>query len=331
MTALQGLDISKVLSSEGPIVKAVLLRVTSPKGTEDEQKPAVVEPGKKLIREKLIEEVEIDTTPRKSMVAKILGGPFTFLGQYEDEGTVLMIRKTEGMDPLELPPFNVHTLQPPFDETEVRGDILVMKVAPTKEELDDEDGAQVEKIEVPTNDEFFLDYTKEEYVAFASRTDVVAPTHEEEDDDEEEYVEGEEDGDEDDEEYQLEDDESRIALLNMMMGQLLRKFQEENGRGATSEEVLELRAALSEKIGITLPQVSMEDEESTKTSSAIVKKSSKPGEPKSILGTKRDVGVEGGAPPSKKVKFDKGAIQKSDIGPPTDESKENMVGNSIST
>jgi hypothetical protein len=41
----------------------------------------------------LIEEIEIDTTPTKNMVAKTLGGAFTFLGQYEDEGIVLIVRR----------------------------------------------------------------------------------------------------------------------------------------------------------------------------------------------------------------------------------------------
>ena len=43
----------------------------------------------------LIEAIEVDTTPRKSMVAKILGGEFTFLGQYEEEGTMIMIRRPD--------------------------------------------------------------------------------------------------------------------------------------------------------------------------------------------------------------------------------------------
>ena len=54
-----------------------------------------VQPESREILVALMEEIEIDTTPSKSMVAKTLGGPFTFLGQYEDEGIVLMIRKQE--------------------------------------------------------------------------------------------------------------------------------------------------------------------------------------------------------------------------------------------
>ena len=48
--------------------------------------------NRRQIKTNLIDEIDIDTTPSKSMVSKVLGGPFTFLGQYEDEGIVLMIR-----------------------------------------------------------------------------------------------------------------------------------------------------------------------------------------------------------------------------------------------
>eukprot|EP00957_Ditylum_brightwellii_P024771 1871950-Ditylum_brightwellii.AAC.1 len=162
------------------------------------------------------------------MVSKILGGPFTFLGQYEDEGIMIMVRRADNSQSEEgeenLPPLNLHKLQPPFHNAEVRGDILLMRVAPTNEEDDDAnediddkedvDNAEKEgKIEsneeeseskgdndeevteegegpidthVPSNDEFFLDYTKEEYLKFASRTDIVAKEEESEEESEEE-------------------------------------------------------------------------------------------------------------------------------------------------
>ena len=149
----------------------------------------------------LIEEIEIDTTPRKSMVFKVLGGDFTFLGQYEEEGTMVMIRRpdweSEGSTEDALP-VNPHPLQPPLHRVEVRGDLL-LRVAETEEELDcadneekEEDGKKSEDgseddaaeggdggakkaaVHVPTNNEFFLDYTREEYLTFAARTDIVA-------------------------------------------------------------------------------------------------------------------------------------------------------------
>ena len=73
-------------------------------------------------------------------------------------------------------PINPHQLQPPFDKEVIRGDILVLKVADT----DDEEDEDVDENPVAamakamsefhamtnvSNDEFFLNYSKEEYVA----------------------------------------------------------------------------------------------------------------------------------------------------------------------
>ena len=45
----------------------------------------------------------------------------------------------------DLPPVNGHALQPPLDRVEVRGDVLLMRVAETEEVLDlDNDGGGVE-------------------------------------------------------------------------------------------------------------------------------------------------------------------------------------------
>ncbi|KAL7524220.1 hypothetical protein ACHAWF_000867, partial [Thalassiosira exigua] len=150
----------------------------------------------------LIDEVRVDTTPRKSAVAKLLGGDFTFLGQYEEEGIVVMARRPDWEDDDDdgAPPPNPHRLQPPLDDAGVRGDVLLMRVAETEEELDRDDGAKAEaktkagspEVHVPTNDEFFLDYTKEEYLAFAARTDIVAKETEESSSEEEESEEEEE-------------------------------------------------------------------------------------------------------------------------------------------
>ena len=120
-------DIGKVMSSTGPVVKCVLLRCTigisisSDNDNDGDKKvapsssssspaaaaavmtaatavsttthPSSSDDGTQhhlLLHENLIEEILVDTTPRKSMVSKILGGPFTFLGQYEEEGICLL-------------------------------------------------------------------------------------------------------------------------------------------------------------------------------------------------------------------------------------------------
>ena len=95
--AWQGADIAKVLSSQGPIVKCVILRTGTDSSNLEDQKPKAKSDDDsnsddRPILTSLIDEIEIDTTPAKSMVAKTLGGPFTFLGQYEEEGIVLMVR-----------------------------------------------------------------------------------------------------------------------------------------------------------------------------------------------------------------------------------------------
>jgi len=165
----------------------------------------------------LIEEVQVDTTPSAQGVQQVLGGPFTFIGQYADEGVVLMKRadqlddldelndfsvkqlialcqdsphidydaktmleKSDLMDALSAAqlPVNPHTLQPPFDKEVVRGDVLVLKVADNDDDAEDianPEGqnpdeamakalADFKNMTNVSNDDFFLSYTKEEYV-----------------------------------------------------------------------------------------------------------------------------------------------------------------------
>ena len=287
--------LAKVLASDGPIVKAVLLRHMRTDGRDAKPHAAVKNDPKevgqhhRVVLTELIEEIDLDTTPRKNKVKEILGGPFTFLGQYEQEGTIVVVRKDlpadldnlsvrelhslcsdHGIDTSlmveksELTsalldgqlPVNPHRLQPPFDGVVVRGDILVLKVAETKEELDeDQDKNQVEQLDVMSNEEFFLDYTKDQYVTFAARTDVTAPEPPEEEEGEEE--ESEEEIDSGDEEYQVgeddddePDEEEKLSLLNLVLNESLRQFREENGRGPSTEELLHLRSTIAEKLGV---------------------------------------------------------------------------------
>ncbi len=293
----------------------------------------------------LIEEIDLDTTPKKSMVSKVLGGDFTFLGQYEEERTMIMIRRPDwekqdsAIPEEEIPPKNPHKLQPPFDEIEVRGDILLMRVAVTEEPLDSDesdgeggdekdsndeavvddangaDGKEVadeselpsesaekppkREVTVPTNEEFFLDYTRAEYLRFAARTDIVAKpigtvadeyseSEEEENatetsakdnvNDQEELLEtqvnaaidnepneneddDEHDADYDPDELDEEDEEDfdsedhQVGMMNLILGQILKKFHEENGRGPDTLELLEMRKALADKLGVEVPPV----------------------------------------------------------------------------
>ena len=190
-----------------------------------------------------------------------------------------------------IPQINPHKLQPPLSFVEVRGDILLMRVAETEEELDTKEleidnskeasskvsEEKVEEIEedvqkqvsVPSNDDFFLDYTKDEYLKFISRTDIEEV---DESSDEEDESDGEEEGgglaaflgngDEDeegdeDEDFDPDEDES-VGMMNMILGHLLKKFREENGRGPDSLELLEMRKALADKLGVEVPEVDEE-------------------------------------------------------------------------
>jgi hypothetical protein len=364
---LEGVDIAKIMSSDGPVVTCVLLkhmalsgRDTKPHASpKDEQDDG--HPHTRPVLTELIEEVSVDTTPSKNQVQAVLGGPFTFLGQYPDEGIVLMARReipadledlsvhkiralckdfgvdTESMlEKSELIealwdaqlPVNPHQLQPPLDGTVVRGDILLMRVADTDEVLDKDDdkdeGDEAEgnadaegddkeeaketagadaatepQISVPSNEEFFLDYAKKEWVAFASRTDVVAPeVPEGEDDDEFD----EDDDEEEDDEYNVgdaavgddddeDDEEERRAMLNLIMGEVLKRFRNENGRGPDTRELLELRSQVANQLGVEVATFHEDETEEEEKEGA-------------DGGAKRPAGesVEGEGSP-KKVKF----------------------------
>jgi Family of unknown function (DUF5880) len=223
---LGGGDIAKLLKSEGPVVTAVILKADA-----------------------TIEQVQIDTTPQKQMVQTMLGGPFTFLGQYEDEGIILMCRRGEN-DQL---PVNQHTLQPPFEESRVRGDILCLRVAAQEDDEEDE----VDAIATKSNDEFFLNYSKDEYVRFAARTDVKAPKaavgEDTTEDDQVEAIESEEDeegmeGESDEDDDDNEDEAS--SFMEMLMGQVIQRFQEDNGGRMPDEmELQAIQSAISQKMG----------------------------------------------------------------------------------
>lgn len=324
---LQGVDIGRLLRSKGPTVTCVLLKAgiggegnEQKKGKkekkETETRPDSATEGKdvvstdaggdtshqeRIVLKDAIEQIQVDTTPQKSMVQKILGGPFTFLGQYEEEGIMLMIRKPiDGDVEDQRIPLNHHQLQPPFDQASVRGDILVMKVAPTDEVLDDDvandsnndKSGTTKPVEMMSNEEFFLNYSKDEYVAFASRTDVVPPAPPEgvEDGEEEGDVENEEEaedydaaeGDEDDDD---DEEESPIAVMNLIMREILRKFTEDKGRGPSTEELLTLRAAVAVKMGIELPEITSEDDDCDK------EQSEEPGVEKKVVVVENKDGV----------------------------------------
>ena len=341
---LHGTDIKGILQSTGPTVKAVLLRHMHPSGRDTKPHASPIRddqhPHHRQVLTELVEEIEVDTTPAKAQVKEILGGPWTFVGQYEEEGIMLMARKElpEDLESLsiaqlkdicfdfgikvdnaleksdfvtalqvEVPdlPLNPHRLQPPLERARIKGDILCLKVAETKEVLDDDDAEEEgQDLQVLSNEEFFLDYFKDAWVAFAARDDVVAPEPPEEED-ENDDEEDEDDDDDDDEDFEVGDDddeeEEKSAMLNFLMGEVLKKFREENGRGPDSEELLEIRSEVAHQLHMVLPQVPVASEEETKK--------------------KRQSTDDAGAS-AKRVKFNADEVKDDNVDKEEDETKE---------
>ena len=319
---LQGIDIAQVLRSEGPIVTCVLLRATPPPPTPtttgkdgQDSKPSAdtTTITAETDTDALVEEIRIDTTPKKNSVEKLLGGPFTFVGQYEEEGIMLMARrgwiygedddddadydnddeaKHSDQEPRGV--LNPHKLQPPFDRTRVYGDILVLKVAEVDDPLDDDnttnndnnnnnneaDKNAVKAVPVKntSQDEFFLDYTKKSYLAFAARTDVVPPEAPPVNDDDQEDVfagadqnddekeeagewSGADNDDEDDDDSDEDEEAAQEAMMQLILSSVLKGFQAQNGRDPTEEELAVLKLTVAQKLGIPLAGVDGEEEE----------------------------------------------------------------------
>ena len=101
LSTLQNVDIKKIMTSDSPEVKCVLLKMDGSS-----------------------EEIKLDMSPRLKLSQATLGGEITFLGQWETIETIIVIRKDQqASKKLKL---NKHKLQPPFHNAKVYGDILLM-------------------------------------------------------------------------------------------------------------------------------------------------------------------------------------------------------------
>lgn len=69
-----------------------------------------------------VEEIEIDIDPTKNEIFKFLGGPQTFIGQWPDIDVVIMKAESSGIIK------NVNILPNPFEDEEVYGKILLMRM-----------------------------------------------------------------------------------------------------------------------------------------------------------------------------------------------------------
>jgi hypothetical protein len=76
-----------------------------------------------LINEKRddITEIDLDISPQKNEIFKILGGPQTFIGQWPDIDVVIM-KADDGKV------MNENTLPTPFDREDVKGKILLVRM-----------------------------------------------------------------------------------------------------------------------------------------------------------------------------------------------------------
>ena len=76
-----------------------------------------------LIREQFgdISEIELDIDPRKNEIFLLLSGSPTFIGQWPDLDVVIM--KAQYAEKL-----NNNTLPPPFENEEVKGSVLLVRM-----------------------------------------------------------------------------------------------------------------------------------------------------------------------------------------------------------
>jgi len=172
-------------------------------------------------------------------------------------------------------PLNPHLLQPPLHNITARGDILVMKVAESKEDDESEDDGESPELELLSNEEFFLDYSKAEYLEFASKKIDPEPATEKAQGEDVEAADGadddsggdgEEDGDEEeDEDYDPEENEEmdKTALLNIILSGVIQKFREDKGRGPNTEELLNLRSAVAAELDVKISSIPDENDEET--------------------------------------------------------------------
>jgi hypothetical protein len=220
--------LSEMLSSEGPIVKAVVLRATGE-----------------------AEELSFDSTPAKNEASMILGGSATFVGQFPAVNVIVMRLRDAGS----ATPVSKHSaaLAPPLHalEAPVRGDMLLVRMDDEGEPADFT-LSEYTAFKASDHSEALADYAASEKAEAeakaAEEAKAAAGDGEEVDDEEEEEEEEEEDGeyDEDEEEDDDDDDEGDLspeqeALLMRVIG----GFQSEHGREPTQDEVVEIMGKLN--------------------------------------------------------------------------------------
>ena len=78
-----------------------------------------------------IEEIDIDLLPEKNEIANLLGGNATFLGQWEDDLVVILVRaNTENLE------LNANKLPRPYTNMRLFGKILMIRMDEESEPQD---------------------------------------------------------------------------------------------------------------------------------------------------------------------------------------------------
>jgi hypothetical protein len=206
LSTLQHVDIKKIMTSDSPEVKCVLLRMN---GTT--------------------EEISLDMSPRLKMTQATLGGEITFLGQWEAIEAILVIRKDQKASKHMI--LNKHKLQPPFHNAEVFGDILLMRSDTNGDPKD----LTVKKYEAFTKLEI-PEWEPEE----ADSEDEGEEELEEDSDDDAESGDDSEDGEEEEVDEDEDEEAQREAVMAFLAPKIVERFKSEHGREPTDDELTAL-------------------------------------------------------------------------------------------
>ena len=207
-------------------------------------------------------EVQLDSDPHAATnpTEAVLGGPFTFLGQWESHGVIItMRREQEGL------PASKHKLPQPFDTAAVSGDLLLTR-------SDDDGSAQSFTM---TEFDDLVANPPEPLPELPAEEDEEEDEEEEgDDDDEDEEDEGDDDYGDDDAQEDDEGDEEEDAEVfqQFMLAKLAEKFKADNGREPDATELASLERALNERMngGGEVAGVSDEQTREEEEASAVV-------------------------------------------------------------
>merc|ERR1712166_135592 len=198
--------LEEMMAAEGPVVQAIQIGVDAS-----------------------VKQIELDMNPKANSLEKLLGGPVTFVGMYDDGDLIVMCAKNvKGK-------VNKYTLPAPFADEKVKGDMMVVEM---------DSGSEPNSITLKQWNKFVKDTLENPP---AERDE------EEEDEDDEELMDEddsqEEDSDEDGDMELGSDDEEEDqagAIEAILTSNLMAQFQEQNGKEPNDKEVEDMLASMKE-------------------------------------------------------------------------------------